>query len=619
MDKKTRFSIGYFIFILLFMSMIHSIFFQGAQFKRIPYNEFRQRVEQGRVERVEILHDRLRGTMKGANLRTGRKKHFETAKVEDPALIPLLEKAGVSYQGLFAPPWIVQFISSWVLPLGILFAVYAFVLKRMGPGQGVMAFSKSKAKIYADKDVKVRFDDVAGVDEAKEELVEVVDYLRHPDRYQRLGGKIPRGVLLVGPPGCGKTLMAKAVAGEAGVNFFSISGSEFVEMFVGLGAARVRDLFEQAVENAPCIVFIDELDALGRSRSANGLSGGHDEREQTLNQLLVEMDGFDTRKGVIIMAATNRPEILDAALLRPGRFDRQVLVDRPDLIGRKHILRVHTKELILDADVNIDRIGEMTPGLSGADLANLANEAALLAVRHNRDAVTMAEFEEAFERVAAGLEKKSRVMTSEERRRVAFHELGHAMSAELIGGSDPVQKVSIIPRGIGALGYTLQRPTEDRYLLSKSELEGRIAVLLGGRAAEEIVFGEVSTGAQNDLQRATDMARSMVTEYGMTERFGPRALRSEQRPLFLGGGFQLPAGMSTISEATQRGVDEEVGKILDAAAGRVKEILAGRREDMDTLAEVILKKETISGDDLRSALGTDLGDSRAVANYSQKI
>jgi cell division protease FtsH len=618
MDKKTRFSIGYFLFILLVMSLIHSLFFQGALYKRIPSNEFRQLLAQGKVEHVDIQNDRLRGMLKAEDL-SSRQKFFEAAKVEDPGLIPALDKAGVRYQGVFAPPWIVQFITSWVLPLGILFAVYAFVLKRMGPGQGVMAFTKSKAKIYAEEDVGVRFEDVAGVDEAKEELVEVVDYLRNPEKYQRLGGKIPRGVLLVGPPGCGKTLMAKAVAGEAAVNFFSISGSEFVEMFVGLGAARVRDLFEQAVEKAPCIVFIDELDALGKSRGMGGLAGGHDEREQTLNQLLVEMDGFDTRRGVIIMAATNRPEILDAALLRPGRFDRQVLVDRPDLIGRKHILKVHTKNLILAPDVNIDRIGEMTPGLTGADLANLANEAALLAARHDRDAVVMADFEEAFERVAAGLEKKSRVMTADEKRRVAYHELGHAISAELIGSADPVQKVSIIPRGIGALGYTLQRPTEDRYLLSKSELEDRISVLLGGRAAEELVFGEVSTGAQNDLQRATAMAHSMVTEYGMTERFGPRALRSDPKPLFLSGGFQGPVSSDAISEATQREVDEEVGKILDAEGKRVAELLKSRRKDLDSLAGRLLEHETISGDDLRSALGSDLSDPRAAANYSQRL
>ena len=541
MDNKTRFSIGYFLFILLIMSLIHSLFFQGARYKRVPYNEFRQMVKQGQVDRVDLLSDRLRGQMKAQDL-SARGKFFETAKVDDPGLLKMLEEAGVTYQGAFAPPWIVQFITSWVLPLGILIAIYALVLRKMGPGQGVMAFGRSKAKIFAQTDVDVRFDDVAGVEEAKEELAEVVDFLKNPERYQRLGGKIPRGVLLVGPPGCGKTLMAKAVAGEAGVNFFSISGSEFVEMFVGLGAARVRDLFEQAVEKAPCIVFIDELDALGKSRGMGGITGGHDEREQTLNQLLVEMDGFDTRRGVIIMAATNRPEILDAALLRSGRFDRQVLVDRPDLIGRKQILQVHTKSLVLAPDVDIDRIGEMTPGLSGADLANLANEAALLAARKNQDAVGMTEFEEAFERIAAGLEKKSRVMTPEERRRVAYHELGHAVVAELVGTADPVQKVSIIPRGIGALGYTLQRPTADRYLLSKSELEDRISVLLGGRLAEDLVFGEVSTGAQNDLQRATDIATSMVTEYGMTDRFGPRALRSGPRPFFLGGDLQAPGG-----------------------------------------------------------------------------
>jgi len=390
-------------------------------------------------------------------------------------------------------------------------------------------------------------------------------------------------------------------------------------MFVGLGAARVRDLFKQAMEKAPCIVFIDELDALGKSRGMGGITGGHDEREQTLNQLLVEMDGFDTRRGVIIMAATNRPEILDVALLRPGRFDRQVLVDRPDLIGRKHILKVHTKNLVLNSDVNIDRIGEMTPGLSGADLANLANEAALLAARNNKDAVGMAEFEEAFERVATGLEKKSRVMTPEERRRVAYHELGHAIVAELVGTADPVQKVSIIPRGLAALGYTLQRPTEDRYLLSKTELEDRIAVLLGGRTAEVLVFKEVSTGAQNDLQRATDIATSMVTEYGMTDRFGPRALRSEPRPLFLSGNMQIPTGSDAISSDTQREVDEEVGKILDAASKHATEILGRRRADMDTLSERLLEHETISGDDLRSALGDAVRDSRVAASRTREL
>ena len=395
--------------------------------------------------------------------------------------------------------------------------------------------------------------------------------------------------------------MAKAVAGEAGVFFFSISGSEFVEMFVGLGAARVRDLFEQAMDKAPCIVFVDELDALGKARGVGNIAGGHDEREQTLNQLLVEMDGFDTRKGVIIMAATNRPEILDPALLRPGRFDRQVLVDKPDLSGRRHILEVHTKVLVLGGDVNVERLAEMTPGLSGADLANLANEAALLAARHDRDAVMMADFEEAFERVAAGLEKRSRVMTNEERRRVAYHELGHAMVAELVGTADPVQKVSIIPRGLAALGYTLQRPTEDRYLLSKKELEDRIAVLLAGRAAEEVVFGEVSTGAQNDLQRATDMARSMVTEYGMSERFGPHAMGGAPRSLFLGGGNG--AGHLDISEATQREVDEEVEKILDGAYARATDILTERRDDLESLTARLLEQETIGGDELRAALG----------------
>ncbi|OGL59641.1 MAG: hypothetical protein A3J27_15085 [Candidatus Tectomicrobia bacterium RIFCSPLOWO2_12_FULL_69_37] len=573
MDKKARFSLLYFLFIFLIMYLIQSLFFPGAHIQRVPYNEFRKLVREGKVERVDILGDRLRGRMRTAGAQA-QGRLFETAKVEDPGLIKTLEEAGVTFQGQYEPPWVVTFFSTWVFPLAILFTIYAFVLRKMGPGQGVMAFGRNKAKIYAEKGVGVRFTDVAGVDEAKEELAEVVDFLKNPDRYLRLGGKIPRGVLLVGPPGCGKTLLSRAVAGEAGVSFFSISGSEFVEMFVGMGAARVRDLFAQAVEKAPCIVFIDELDALGKARGMSGIMGGHDEREQTLNQLLVEMDGFDTRKGVIILAATNRPEILDSALLRPGRFDRQVLVDRPDLEGRKQILRVHVRNIVLDPGVNVDRIAEMTPGLSGADLANLANEAALRGARHNRNAVTMGDFEEAFERIAAGT-------------------------------ADPVQKVSIIPRGIGALGYTLQRPTEDRYLLSRSELEDRIAVLLAGRAAEEEVFGEVSTGAQNDLQRATDIARSMVTEFGMSARFGPQSLRTEPRPLFLGSTFSPQTGPSSISEATLREVDEEVEKIITAAYHRAQEILHTRRESLEQLSVRLLEQETLGGDELRAALGVE--------------
>ncbi|MEK6709459.1 MAG: ATP-dependent zinc metalloprotease FtsH [Nitrospinota bacterium] len=612
MDKKAQFSLWYFLFIFLIMYMIQSLFFPGAQFQRIPYNEFRKLAREGKVERVDILGDRLRGRFKAAGAE-GAGRFFETAKVEDPGLIKTLEDAGVTFQGQYEPPWVVTFFSTWVLPLAILFSIYAFVLRKMGPGQGVMAFGRNKAKIYAEREVGVRFTDVAGVDEAKEELAEVVDFLQNPERYLRLGGKIPRGVLLVGPPGCGKTLLSRAVAGEAGVSFFSISGSEFVEMFVGMGAARVRDLFAQAVEKAPCIVFIDELDALGKARGMGGVMGGHDEREQTLNQLLVEMDGFDTRKGVIILAATNRPEILDPALMRPGRFDRHVLVDRPDLEGRKQILKVHVRGLTLHPGVNSDRIAEMTPGLSGADLANLANEAALRAARHNRDSVTMADFEEAFERIAAGLEKKSRVMTPEERKRVAYHELGHAMAAELVGTADPVQKVSIIPRGIGALGYTLQRPTEDRYLLSRTELEDRITVLLAGRAAEEEVFSEVSTGAQNDLQRATDIARSMVTEYGMSERFGPQSLRTESRPLFLGNTFSPQTGPSSISEATLREVDEAVEKIIAASYQRAQAILHGRRDDLEKLTARLLEQETLGGDALRAALGVERSGAKAPA------
>ncbi|MBI3126091.1 MAG: ATP-dependent metallopeptidase FtsH/Yme1/Tma family protein [Candidatus Tectomicrobia bacterium] len=616
MDKKAQFSLLYFLFIFLIMYLIQSLFFQGAQFQRISYNEFRRLVREAKVERVDILSDRLRGRLKATDA-NGQKRMFETPRVEDSNLIPLLEQANVTFQGQYEPPWVVTFISTWILPLAILFTIYAFVLRRMGPGQGVMAFGRNKAKIYAEKGVGIRFTDVAGVDEAKEELAEVVDFLKNPDRYLRLGGKIPRGVLLVGPPGCGKTLLSKAVAGEAGVPFFSISGSEFVEMFVGLGAARVRDLFAQAMEKAPCIVFIDELDALGKARGMSGIMGGHDEREQTLNQLLVEMDGFDTRKGVIILAATNRPEILDSALLRPGRFDRQVLVDRPDLEGRKQILKVHVRKIVLAPGVDVDRIAEMTPGLSGADLANLANEAALRAARHNRNSVAMEDFEEAFERLAAGLEKRSRIMTPEERKRVAYHELGHAMVAELVGTADPVQKVSVIPRGIGALGYTLQRPTEDRYLLSRTELEDRIAVLLAGRAAEEEIFGEVSTGAQNDLQRATDIARSMVTEFGMSARFGPQSLRTESRPLFLGNTFSPQTGPSGISEVTLREVDQEVEKIISAAYQRSQNILRDRRGDLEKLTLRLLEQETLSGDGLRAALGVERARRERVTAASQ--
>ncbi len=461
--------------------------------------------------------ENIKGTLAGSP-----KRAFATVRVNDPDLVKELDERKISYSGRYENRFLSSLLS-WILPLGIFFLIWRFAMKKMGSGMGVMSFSKSKAKIFAESDTKVSFADVAGIDEAREELEEVVEFLKTPEKFQKLGGRIPKGVLLVGPPGTGKTLLARAVAGEAKVPFFSISGSEFVEMFVGVGAARVRDLFSQAAAQAPCIIFIDELDALGKARGMN-VMGGHDEREQTLNQLLVEMDGFDTNKGVIIMAATNRPEILDPALLRPGRLDRQVLVDRPDINGREAILKIHSRNVELGPEVDLRQIAGRTPGFVGADLANIINEAALLAARNDKETVEPVDFDEAIDRVVAGLQKKNRVMNAQEKEIVAFHESGHAIVAESVEHADPVHKISIIPRGIAALGYTQQQPTEDRYLLTRSELIDRLAVLLGGRVAEELVFNEISTGAQNDLQRASDIARAMVTEYGMSDLPGPGEL-----------------------------------------------------------------------------------------------
>jgi cell division protease FtsH len=471
-------------------------------------------------------------------------------------------------------------------------------MKRMGGGAGMMQIGKSKAKVYIENKTGVSFADVAGIDEAKEELVEVVEFLKTPEKYQKLGGRIPKGVLLLGPPGTGKTLLARAVAGEAGVPFFSISGSDFVEMFVGVGAARVRDLFAQAVEHAPSIIFIDELDALGKARGMNILSS-HDEREQTLNQLLAEMDGFDPNQGVIIMAATNRPEILDPALLRAGRFDRQVLVDRPDIKGRESILRLHAKNIKLSPSVDLSVIAAKTPGFVGADLANIVNEAALLAARQGKDAVQMTDFDEAIERVVAGLQKKSRVMSPKEKSTVAYHECGHALVAELVPGADPVSKISIIPRGMAALGYTQQLPTEDRYLMTRSELLGRIYVLLGGRVAEEMVFGDVSTGAQNDLQKATEIARTMVTQFGMSEKVGLVSLEGPRTPLFLPVPMQTPR---EYSEETARTIDEEVKRTLSETHAKVREILSTHRQTLERLAKLLLEKEVIERPELQAIL-----------------
>ena len=517
---------------------------------------------------------------------------FTATRVEDPGLVPDLRTARIRFTG-GAEPWILT-VLGWVVPTVAILAAWMFVMRRAAPQGGLLALGKSRAKVYVEQTTGVSFDDVAGIDEARHELMEIVDFLRRPARYQRLGGRIPKGVLLVGAPGTGKTLLAKAVAGEAGVPFFSLSGSDFIQMFVGVGAARVRDLFAQAQAKAPSIVFIDELDALGKARGMN-VVGGHDEREQTLNQLLTEMDGFDTAKGIVIMAATNRPEILDPALLRPGRFDRKVVVDRPDLKGRETILRVHTRALTLASDLDLALVAARTPGFVGADLANLANEAALAAARRDKEAVGLEDFDEAIDRVVAGLERKSRVMSARERDIVAYHEAGHALIAQLRPHADPVHKVSIIPRGVAALGYTQQRPTEDRYLLTRAELLDRLDVLLGGRVAEEITFGDVSTGAQDDLQRATDIARHMITRWGMSETLGLGTFEEQDRAPFLPGRGAPPR---EYSEDTARAIDAEIRQLLDRAHARVLETLTARRTALETLAKLLIDHEVVDGEQL---------------------
>ena len=540
--KKTHFTIWYFLIAFLIILLIQNYFVSKKVEDEISYSEFKEAVRGGKIKELMIMQEAISGVReidKGS-------RRFRTVRVEDPDLVKDLETYHVQYTGKIDSKWLMN-ILSWIIPLVFFFFIWRILFSRMGPETSVMSFGKSRAKIYAEKEKKITFADVAGIDEAKEELEEVVEFLRNPGKFQRLGAKIPKGVLLVGSPGTGKTLMARAVAGEANVPFFSISGSDFVEMFVGVGAARVRDLFGQAQNHAPCIIFIDELDALGKARGVNPM-GRHDEQEQTLNQLLAEMDGFAPNAGVIIMAATNRPEILDPALLRPGRFDRHVLVDRPDLKGREEILKIHTRNIKLSPEVDLKVIASRTPGFVGADLANIVNEAALLAARKNKDGVEMADIEEAIDRIVAGLEKKNRLMSKKEKEIVAYHESGHAIMASLLPNADPVRRISIIPRGISALGYTLQLPTEDRYLMTKSELLDRLAVLLGGRVAEEIIFKEISTGAHNDLQRATDIATSMVKEFGMSETLGYVTFEKEKRPLFLPPPLSLPRNTVKIQQ-----------------------------------------------------------------------
>ena len=581
---------------LLLLAIGQAIFYTQQSADSISYSEFKQLVRDGKVQEVTVGEDRIRGKQKAEG---GAGRQFTVVKIEDPKLVEDLERSGVKFTGEIPSKWIGE-VLGWVIPLIFLIALWSFFFKRMsGAEGGVMSFARSRAKIYADDDVKVRFGDVAGVDEAEEELREIVEFLKNPKKYTSIGGRIPKGVLLVGPPGTGKTLLARAVAGEANVPFFSLSGSEFVEMFVGVGAARVRDLFNQAEAKAPCIVFIDELDALGKVRIQTPM-GSHEEREQTLNQLLAEMDGFDARKGVIIMGATNRPEVLDPALLRPGRFDRQVLVDKPDVRGREDILRIHVKNVKMAASVDLKVIAARTAGFAGADLGNLVNEAALLAARHDKTAVDMRDFDEAIDRVIAGLEKK-RVMSDKERRIVAFHESGHAIVASLLPGLDPVHKISIVQRGFGALGYTMQLPLEDRYLMTRRDLQNQLAVLLGGRSAEEIAFGEISTGAQNDLQRATDIARAMVTEFGMSDALGAVNYNGHKRATFLEIPFVQERG--NYAEETALMIDTEVKRILTDAHDTARQILRSHRRILEQLSERLLEKEVIESEELMQIIG----------------
>ena len=609
MKDPVRFNIGYAIAAMIGVLLLQYLIGTAREIATIPYSQFEQLLKDGKIAEIGISNRFIKGRLREP---LDGKSQFVTTRV-DPEFAQELQKYNVRYNGEVESTFLRDLLS-WVLPVILFFGLWAYLGRRMaqglgGPG-GLMSIGKSKAKIYVESDTGVTFADVAGVDEAKDELREVVDFLRNPEEYGRLGGRMPKGVLLVGPPGTGKTLLAKAVAGEAKVPFFSISGSEFVEMFVGVGAARVRDLFEQARAKAPAIIFIDELDALGRARGAGGF-GGHDEKEQTLNQLLVELDGFDSSKGLVLLAATNRPEILDPALLRAGRFDRQVLVDRPDKKGRIQILEVYMKRAKLGPDVDPEKVAALTPGFTGADLANLVNEATLLATRRGGDAVTMADFNNAVERIVAGLEKRNRLLNPKEREIVAYHEMGHALVALALPGVDVVHKVSIIPRGIGALGYTIQRPTEDRFLMTRAELENKMAVLLGGRAAELLVFDHFSTGAADDLRRVTDIARSMVTRYGMSEALGSVAYDREPGAFLTGPNPLLPHAEHDYGEATADAIDSEVRAIVDRALERTLGILRERREALERTARRLLEKETLDEADLVDLVGPAVAKPKA--------
>jgi len=587
------------------MLLINSFFARSTNVTAVDYNQFKDMIRSGNIVRVEIQQDSYIGytvsreqviqTMQNNGLQQSAPtvQSFSTYAVNDPSFIPLLDETGTEYYAT-APvqPSLFTTLLGYIIPLVFFLVIWRFVFAKMGQGggQGVLSFNQNKAKIVAEGDTGIRFKDVAGVDESKFELEEVVDFLQNPKKYTEIGGKIPKGVLLVGPPGTGKTMLAKAVAGEAAVPFFRMSGADFVEMFVGVGAARVRDLFRQAREKSPCIIFIDEIDAIGRTRSHASM-GGNDEREQTLNQLLVEMDGFDSRTGVIILAATNRPEVLDQALLRPGRFDRQILVDKPDLDGRHAILKIHTRDIKLSDEVDLHKIAQSAAGLAGADLANIANEAALMAVRAGRKSVIQVDFEEAIEKSVAGLQRKSRILNEDERKKVAYHESGHALTAHMTKGAPPVSKISIIPRGLGALGYTLQYPTEDRFLMSESELLGNIDTLLGGRAAEELIFGEISTGAGNDISRASDLVRRMITEFGMSERY-----RNITLPSTTSQGF---CGTREYSEVAQEYIDSETARIVNSRYQEVLAKLKANQELLEEITTILLEKEVIDGEEFK--------------------
>lgn len=637
MKQQHKFSLGYYMFIFFSIILLESIFFSGTAVKEIPYSRFRDMLEANQIKSVIVKPDRIFGLEKApqqagatdagqpaandaADFQPQRKqapwhldfslfnnqqkqkakRQFMVIRLEDSKLIPDLQAHGVDYRGKIESHWLSHFLSNWILPVVIFVLLGRFLVRRMGKGAGFLDVGKNKARIYAvDPSQKVTFEDVAGVDEAVEEVKEVVSFLKNPETYTRLGAKLPKGILLIGPPGTGKTLLARAVAGEAGVPFFNLSGSDFVEMFVGVGAARVRDLFKDAKGKAPCIIFIDELDAVGKNRSQGVYMGGNDERENTLNQLLTEMDGFDPQAGIIIMGATNRPEVLDQALLRPGRFDRQILVDRPDLNGRMAIFAVHTRDLMIDENLDFRKLAAETPGFAGAEIANVCNEAALLASRNGEQIVTLDCFQDAIERVIAGLEKKNKLINPHERQVVAYHESGHAIVGHLTPGADPVHKVSIIPRGIGALGYTLQTPLEDRFLMSRSELLGKIKGLLGGRAAEELVFGEVSTGASNDLEKVADIVRNMLTVYGMSKHMPNLSLVEKEQNPFLAQGPVMQRRSDKLEEL----IDSETQEIINACYQEARQLLIGHQKELEAMAGLLLEKEKIEAHEIENILG----------------